>query len=958
MPTANEIRQQFIDFFVKQHGHTFVPSSSVVPLDDPTLMFTNAGMNQFKDVFLGTGTRPYKRAVNSQKCIRVSGKHNDLEEVGRDTYHHTFFEMLGNWSFGDYYKAEAIRWAWDLLTKVWGIDKSRLYATVFGGDTIPASGDASAPRVLEPDEEAFKLWTQVTDIDKSHVQRFGKKDNFWMMGETGPCGPCSEIHIDRTPDKSGGKLVNAGDARVMEIWNLVFIQYNRDDAGKLTLLPAKHVDTGMGFERVTAVLQGKESNYDTDVFKPIMDEIGRLTGKRYGGKLDDLTDIAFRVIADHLRMLTFSIADGALPSNKGRGSVMRSVLRRAVRFGWQRFDQREPFIYKLVPVLVAHMGGAFPEMKKNFSRVSEIIKGEEAEFLRTIERGLSRFVIAAADAVSEEIARCQGLRRKATTLVGAEVPRSSNVSILSFEDKAGKDQRFMLPAEPDKARLFVQEHCQYHPTISAKAIFNLHTTDGFPPDLTQQMAEERGLIVDMQGYEHLMKEHEDLSRGQATTQQVALNVTGGLPETDDRPKWFGLTTEGRVLGWIDDNQFVQSGRIDKHKPVGLLLDRTCFYAEQGGQVGDQGSIITPTGSFHVEQTTKVGNAVVHVGHVSDGWLEAGQSATLTVDPVRDFTRKNHTTTHLLHWALRTVLGEHVEQRGSKVKPDEFTFDFAHTGPLSEQERHAVEKLVNEKIYEDLPVKWRELPIQEARNLAGVRAFFGDKYGDVVRVVEIGDGFSREFCGGTHLEHTGQAGFFKITGEEAVGKGVRRLIGVTGREAVAQVQKLDSVVGELTTRFRCKPEELSSRIEGLEEQIKKLQTQLKKGAAGDLQSVGDKLLAGAANVNGASIIVGEMPAGPEESLRNQVDRLKQKAGSAVIVVGWNDDGKVGLIAAVTDDLVKKGLHAGKLVGQVAKVVGGGGGGKPTMAQAGGKEPAKLAEALELAGTLIRDSLAKS
>src|SRR5262245_7950422 len=422
--TANEIRRQFIDFFVAKHGHTFVPSSSVVPLDDPTLMFANAGMNQFKDLFLGTESRPYKRAVNSQKCIRVSGKHNDLEEVGRDTYHHTFFEMLGNWSFGDYYKAEAIRWAWELLTKEWSIDKSRLHATVFGGDTESN---------IEPDDEAFQLWTQVTDIEPSHVHRFGKKDNFWMMGDVGPCGPCSEIHIDRTPDKSGGPLVNAGDPRVMEIWNLVFIQYNRDEAGKLTPLPARHVDTGMGFERVTAVLQGKESNYDTDVFSPIMDAIGRLTGKKYGGKLEDLTDVAFRVIADHLRMLTFAITDGALPSNKGRGSVMRSVLRRAVRFGWQVFGQREPFIYKLVPALVEHMGGAYPELKKNPGRTADVIKGEETDFLRTIERGLTL-----------------------------------------FEDAAKR-------AQGNKG------------VIGGKDIFELYTTYGFPPDLTRQMAQERKL---------------------------------------------------------------------------------------------------------------------------------------------------------------------------------------------------------------------------------------------------------------------------------------------------------------------------------------------------------------------------------------------------------------------------------------------------------------------------------
>jgi alanyl-tRNA synthetase len=899
MVTANEIRRQFIDFFVKKHGHTEVPSSSVVPLDDQTLLFTNAGMNQFKDVFLGTGTRSYKRAVDSQKCIRAGGKHNDLEDVGRDTYHHTFFEMLGNWSFGDYYKAEAIEWAWELLTKEWGIDKARLHATVFGGDS---------DYKLEADDEAFKLWTKVTDIDPSHVHRFGKKDNFWMMGDTGPCGPCSEIHIDRTPDKSGRKLVNKGDARVIEIWNLVFIQYNRDDAGKLTLLPAKHVDTGMGFERVTAVLQGKESNYDTDVFSPLMDAIGDLVHKKYGGKLDDINDVAFRVIADHLRMLTFSITDGALPSNKGRGSVLRSVLRRAVRFGYQQFGQRDPFIWKLVPALVEQMGGTYPELQKHPARVQDIIKGEEEDFLRTIERGLKLFDDAC--------------------------------DIATLHATGGR-----IDVEPEK-----------QPVIPGKLIFSLHATFGFPPDLTRQMASERGLDVDMVGYERAMRKHEEDSRGKQADSQVALNVGGGLPTTDERPKWSGPTGEGTILGWIADNSFHNSGRLPESQ-VGLILDRTSFYGEQGGQVGDQGTIRTPPGLFEVSQTVKVGNATVHVGSVTEGRVEVGQKAQLTVSPEREFTRKNHTATHLLHWALHKVLGEHVEQRGSKVKPDEFTFDFSHTGPITEAEKAEVERLVNEKIYQDLPVQWGELSIAEARKLPGVRAFFGDKYGEVVRVVEIGDGFSREFCGGTHLEHTGQAGYFKIIGEEAVGKGVRRLTCVTAREAVKAVQKEHAILADLTSRFRCKPEELPARVEGLQEEIKKLQQQLKKGAATDLQSAADKLLTDAADVNDAKVIVGEMPAGPEEQMRQQVDRLRQKAASSVVVLGWADDGKVQLIAAVTDDLVKKGLHAGKLVGQVAKVVGGGGGGKPTMAQAGGKEPAKLAEALQLARKLAGEQLAK-
>jgi alanyl-tRNA synthetase len=885
MPTANDIRRQFLDFFVKKHGHTEVPSSSVVPHDDPTLLFTNAGMNQFKDVFLGTGTRPYRRAVDSQKCIRAGGKHNDLEDVGRDTYHHTFFEMLGNWSFGDYYKAEAIRWAWELLTEIWGMDKTRLHATVFAGD--PEFG-------VKPDEEAARLWTEATDINPSHVHRFGKKDNFWMMGETGPCGPCSEIHIDRTPDKSGGKLVNAGDARVIEIWNLVFIQYNRDDAGKLTLLPARHVDTGMGFERVTAVLQGRQSNYDTDVFKPLMDAIGQLVGNKYGGKIEDPNDVAFRVIADHLRMLTFAITDGALPGNKGRGAVLRSVLRRAFRFGYQRFGQREPFIYKLVHALVADMGGAYPELKTNPGRVQEVIKGEEADFLRTIERGLGLF---------------------------------------------------------DKAASQAERHGG---VIPGKAIFDLYTTYGFPPDLTRQMAQERGLKLDEAEYDRLWGEFTRPTG--AKVAHVALNVSGGLPATNDRPKWSASQAQGTVLGWIADNEFHTSGFLPESE-IGVILDQTCFYAEAGGQVGDQGTLRTPTGVLEVTQTVKVGDAIVHVGLVSEGRIEVGQKSQLEVSSEREFTRKNHTATHLLHWALHKVLGEHVEQRGSKVKPDEFTFDFSHTGPMTEAQKAEVERLVNEKIYADLQVNWRELPANEAKKLPGVKAFFGDKYGDVVRVVDVGDGFSREFCGGTHLEHTGQIGFFKIASEEAVGKGVRRLTCVTARAAVAAVQREDAILADLSGRFRCQPEELSARVESLQEEIKKLQQQLKKGAASDLQSVADSLMAAAADIKGARLVVGEMPAGPDEQMRQQVDRLKQKAGSGVVVVGWADDGKVQLIAAVTEDLVKKGLHAGKLIGQVAKVVGGGGGGKPTMAQAGGKEPGKLGEALDLARKLASEQLAK-
>ncbi|MCS7016477.1 MAG: alanine--tRNA ligase [Gemmatales bacterium] len=904
MPGGKEIRQQFIDYFVKEHGHTFVPSSSVVPVDDPTLMFTNAGMNQFKDVFLGTGTRPYRRAVNSQKCIRVSGKHNDLEEVGRDTYHHTFFEMLGNWSFGDYYKAEAITWAWDLLTRVWGIEKARLHATVFAGDDKEG---------LEADEEAYRLWLEMTDIDPTHVHRFGKKDNFWMMGETGPCGPCTEIHIDRTPDKSGGKLINRGDPRVIEIWNLVFIQYNRDESGKLHLLPAKHVDTGMGFERITAILQGKDSNYDTDIFAPLIAAIGELTGKRYRGSLTDLVDIGFRVIADHIRMLTFAITDGALPGNKGRGSVVRSILRRAMRFGWEAFDRREPFLYRLVPVVVEHMGEAFPELKYQPQRVMDVIRREEEDFLRTIERGLRYFAQAVSRArpVSPELRAAE------------QIPEGIR-GILS-----GKD------------------------------VFELHTTYGFPPDMTRQMARERSLLVDEAEYARLMAEHEEKSRAQPVAQQVALHVHEPLPSTDDRAKWFGLTGQGTILGWIETNRFFTTGRLEARgeeaSPVGLVLDRTCFYAEAGGQVGDCGYITTNTGTFEVTDTQWLGQTVVHLGTVTAGYIAPGQLARLQVDSIREFTRKNHTATHLLHWALRQVLGEHVEQRGSKVKPEGFTFDFSHVGPMRPEERMRVEELVNEKIYQDLPVTWRELPIEQARKLPGVRAFFGDKYGEVVRIVEIGDGFSREFCGGTHVDHTGQIGPFLILSEEGLGKGIRRVTCTTARQAVLAMQRYERLLGQLSAQLRCSADELPMRLEALQEEIKRLQQQLRRAATTDLNAAADRLLQQAEDYAGVKVIVGEMPSATEEQIRQQADRLRQKAGSAVVVLGWTDDTRVQLLAALTQDLVERGLHAGNLLRQVAPAVGGGGGGKPQFAVAGGREPAKLPEALQLARRLIHKYL---
>ncbi len=906
MPTANEIRQQFIDFFVNKHAHTFVPSSSVVPLDDPTLLFTNAGMNQFKPYFLGTEKPPYLRAANTQKCIRAGGKHNDLDDVGKDTYHHTFFEMLGNWSFGDYFKKEAIAWAWALLTDVWKLDKSRLHVTVFEGD--PAN---NVPR----DEEAAGFWRAV-GVPESQIHLGNKKDNFWEMGDTGPCGPCTEIHYDNTLDKSGARFVNKGTPEVVEIWNLVFIQFNRNPDKCLTPLPAKHVDTGMGFERITKVLQGKDSNYDTDVFTPIIAAFAKLTGKHYGGMLDDMVDVGFRVVADHLRMATFAITDGARPGNKKRDAVLRSVIRRAVRFGYQYFDLREPFLHGLVPVLVEQMGDAFPELKKTPGKTANILREEESDFYKTIQRGLVHFQHAAQQA------------------------------------KSG--------------------------TISGIDVANLQTTYGFPKDLTMQMAVEHGKSIDEAGYEEAISKHKEVS-GKGREKHVITAVQGDLPQSDDSAKYSPLAARHSALiqAWVKEN-LVVTGSLGPGDQVCLVLDKTNFYAEQGGQVGDAGWIKTDTGTFEVEDTQRLGDSVIHWGKVWEGNIRTGQNATLEVHPSRFDTMRNHTATHLMNWALREVLGEHVEQKGSLVDAEKTRFDFTHDKPMTNDEIAEIERLVNEKILADQPVTPITMPLELAKKIPGVRAVFGEKYPDPVRVLLIGaesekwsrspsppaplpEGEGRnmsvEFCGGTHLTRTSQACLFKIVSQEGVAKGVRRITAVTGPKAVEYDRQLSTVVGELSERFHCRPEELPTRIESLQEEVKKLQQQLKKGASSDLAGSMDKLLASATKSGDITLIIGEIPAGPDDAIRTQVDRIKQKAGSAVVVVGWADDGKVGLLAAVSDDVIKRGVKAGDLIKQIAPIVGGGGGGRPNMAQAGGKDASKIGDALTKAMQLVEQQLTK-
>jgi alanyl-tRNA synthetase len=898
MPTSTEIRQQFIDFFCKKHGHTFVPSSPVVPLNDPTLLFANAGMNQFKPYFLGTEKPPYTRVANTQKCIRAGGKHNDLDDVGKDTYHHTFFEMLGNWSFGDYFKQEAIAWAWELLTKAWKLDPTRLHVTVFEGD--PANG---IPR----DEEAAGYWKAV-GVPDAHIHLGNKKDNFWEMGNTGPCGPCTEVHFDSTPDKTGGKLVNAGTDKVIEIWNLVFIQFNRNEDQSLTPLPAKHVDTGMGFERITKVIQGKDSNYDTDVFVPIFDAIRKVTGTDpYTGKLDDLKDTAYRVIADHIRTLTFALTDGATIGNVGRDYVLRRILRRAERYGVQVLGTGEPFLHLLVSTIVDLMGSVFPELKKNPEKVRDLILKEEEGFLRTLSRGIKLF---------QQV---------------AEKTRKTGGTVISGEDA-----------------------------------FKLHDTYGVLIDITEQMAAEQGLTVDVAGYEKAMEGAKDKAR-QSGKKFAVSAVNWTLAPTDDSPKYQPGPTKAFLYGWVKDNTLDTSGRLSVGESAALYLHRTNFYAEQGGQVGDEGTIYGPDGAvFDVEDTQRLGNTVLHVGTLLSGELKPEVEVSLNPTPSRRLDiMRNHTATHLLNLALRQVLGGDIDQKGSLVDADKTRFDFSHDKPLTAEQLREIENRVNQQIIRDQAVTATVMPLAEAKTLPGVRAVFGEKYPDPVRVVMIGAedpgqiaaDSSVEFCGGTHLSSTGRIGLFKIVSQEPVAKGVRRVTGVTGRAAYQEVQGRNAVLDELAGRFQCRPEELPARVEALQEQLKKLEQQAKSAAAAGLSGEIDKLLAAAPTVGGAKLVVGRLPAGTtNDAVRDQIDRIK-KAGPAFIVFGWEDDGKVPLVAALTPDLVKKGLKAGDVVKQVAAVVGGSGGGKPDIAQAGGKDAAKLPDALAKAEQLGRELLAK-
>ena len=911
--TSAEVRQSFLDFFAAR-GHTIVPSASLVPADDPTLLFTNAGMNQFKDVFLGLGTRPYTRAADTQKCMRVSGKHNDLEDVGRDGYHHTFFEMLGNWSFGDYYKKEAIGWAWELLTEVWGLPKERLWATVFKDEL----GE------LETDEEAAGFWRSETEIPPDHILYFGRKDNFWEMAETGPCGPCSEIHLDRGPeccDKQGepGHVcrVNGDCGRFIELWNLVFIQYNKDADGSLHPLPAKHVDTGAGFERLVAVLQGVDSNYKTDLFMPIIQRVQEMMGHTDAEVEENI--VAYRVIADHGRAITFLIGDGVLPGNEGRNYVLRMILRRAARFG-RKLGFTGPFLAEVAKVVIETMGPHFPELTSRRQFILTTITQEEERFLRTLDLGLARL-----DEVLSEL--------------------------------EAKGER----------------------SVPGDAAFRLYDTFGLPLEITRDVAGERGLSVDEAGYQAALEEQRRRTRRKGTFEapdeetlaryrkvMTDLQDRGVLGEEGVQHDPYSVTElETTVAAILRHGEPIVSAK--EGDQVEVVLPTTCFYVESGGQVSDRGFIAAyppgedePVWEVEVQDMRQpIPGLIVHVGVVKQGRPRVGDTAWAVVDYERrmDIAR-NHTATHLLHSELRYILGEHVQQAGSLVAPDRLRFDFTHPAMLTQDELDAVARSVNDAILVNYPVEVVEKPYHQAVR-EGAIALFGEKYGDVVRVVCIGwpgEPFSQELCGGTHVNETGEIGLFHIVSEEGVGAGVRRIEAVTGRGAVDLVERQLGVLQRTAAYMGVSPDEVDRKVlslldelQGARKEITRLQEQLARREF-------EALLGQIQSVAGVSLLSARVTAPSMEVLREMTDWFRDRLGSGVVVLGTVLGERPALVAAVTPDLVKRGVNAARLVRGLARIVGGGGGGRPTLAQAGGRDPSRLDEALRQAPHMLEEQLA--
>jgi alanyl-tRNA synthetase len=901
--TTAEIRQSFLDFF-KSKQHTIVPSSSLMP-DAPNLLFTNAGMNQFVPIFLGQTKCPYTpgRAADTQKCIRAGGKHNDLEDVGLDTYHHTFFEMLGNWSFGDYFKREAIDWAWELVAGVWGFPKARLYATVYSPDR--AKGEPS-----DFDQEAYDFWAEkfaAAGLDpKVHIQFGGKKDNFWMMGETGPCGPCSEIHVDLTPEgTTNGALVNQGDVRCIEIWNLVFIQFNANPDGSFSALPARHVDTGMGLERVAGIIQNTKqfadfsrfiSNYETDGFRPLFDRLERLSGKRYGSTLpapgttgatgQEKVDIAFRVIADHVRTLSFAIADGIEPGNTDRRYVLRRILRRGSRYG-RSLGFHEPFFFKLVDVLAETMGQVFPEVRARQEAVREVLRIEEESFNRTLDRGLELFL--------EE--------------TGA--------------------------ARADRG-------------VSGDFAFKLYDTYGFPPDLTELLARERGLGVDTTRFKDLMDEQRARARAAQKKQVISLSQ-------------IETTTPTRFVGYDSLEASARVCEVVSLKDqMAVVLDTSVCYAEMGGQVGDTGELSGGGQLWRVASTQKTGNTWLHFLAEPDA-PAVGAEVTLSVEvPRRAAIQRHHTVTHLLHWALHEIVSHDATQKGSFVGPDKLTFDF-NSAPLTPAQVADIERLVNERVVENAGVSWTEAPYAELKGRRDVMQFFGEKYGDMVRVVQVGgrpghlDGYSMELCGGTHTRATGEIGLFRIVSEGAIAAGVRRIEAVAGLRAYQRTRADAELINSVAGKVNSPVGELERKVEALLAQQRELEKQLRsaqqKQAANVARGLGARAFDCPATAAHPALraIIDDLGAANGDFLQGVADALKSEF-KGVVVLGGVENGAVALVATVSPEFTG-GVQAGKLLQAIAPLVGGKGGGKPDNARGGGKNAAGLAEALAKARALL-------
>jgi alanyl-tRNA synthetase len=871
---SSEIRTRFLEYFKKQ-GHAIVASSPLVPGNDPTLLFTNAGMVQFKDVFLGQDKRPYVRATTSQRCVRAGGKHNDLENVGYTARHHTFFEMLGNFSFGDYFKRDAIRFAWELLTKEYGLDQQRLWITVY-----------------ETDNEAYDIWANEIKVPKERIARIGDKpgghkfqsDNFWQMGDTGPCGPCTEIFYDHGPGIPGGPpgTPDADGDRYIEIWNLVFMQFNRDESGTMHPLPKPSVDTGMGLERIAAVLQGVHSNYEIDLFQELIKAAAKVTGAK------DLTSSSLRVIADHIRACSFLIVDGVIPGNEGRGYVLRRIIRRAIRHGY-KLGQKQPFFYRLVADLARVMGDAYPELRTVERRVAQVLKQEEERFAETLENGMKM-------------------------LEGA----------LHREDR-------MLDGE---------------------TVFQLYDTFGFPVDLTADIARERGITLDMAGFEAAMSRQREQARAAGK-----FKASAAVEYTGDKTRFTGyerLAGEGRVTAIYVDGTTAQE-IVSGQKAI-VVLDTTPFYAESGGQVGDKGELVAAGGTFDVSDTQKIQAEVFgHHGTLRAGTLKVGDKVDARVDTaLRARTMRNHSATHIMHRALRDVLGSHVQQKGSLVDTDKTRFDFAHDRPMSDDEIRRVELLVNDQIMQNVATSAQVMPIEEAKK-SGAMMLFGEKYGDEVRVLDIGN--SRELCGGTHVSRTGDIGVFKIYAESGVAAGIRRVEATTGGNALAMMNNQIQELHEVAKHLRVQPAGgmVEAAVNNLLDEKKALEKELSRLKSRLASSQGDDLADQAIAIGSAKVLAAKLDGADAKTLREAMDKLKDKLKSAAIVLGAVEGDKVTLIAGVTSDLTAK-VKAGDLVNFVAQQVGGKGGGRPDMAQAGGTEPAKLPMALDSVADWVKQRIA--